>query len=257
MTSSTVVRIALGQILVEPGLPEANMARAVAAIDCAAQAGADMLVLPECLDFGWAHDSARGGAEPIPGPRAAMLAARAGTAGMVLAAGLSERDGDHVYNTAILVERDGSVLGKHRKVNELDFARSLYRTGRKLEVFDTSFGPIGLAICADLLAPEIGAGLCRMGAQLILSPSAWAVPETHDETQSPYGDEWRSAYGDIAAQFKVAVASASNVGRVEGGAWHGRPVIGRSLAMAGDGSVAAMGRYGVEDMPIATITLTP
>ena len=253
--SATIARVALGQIVVECGRPDANMARALAAIDAAAQAGADMLVLPECLDFGWTHDSARLGAEPIPGPRAATLAVRAGTAGIMLAAGLSERDGDHVYNTAILVERDGRILGTHRKVNELDFACSLYRTGRKLEVFDTSFGPIGLAICADLLAPEIGAGLCRMGARLILSPSAWAVPESHDEAQSPYGDEWRRAYGEIAARFGVAVASVSNVGRVEGGAWHGRPIIGRSLAMSGDGSVAALGHYGVEDMPIATITL--
>lgn len=253
--SKTLVRVALGQILVVPGQPDANIARALTAIDAAAHIGADLLVLPECLDFGWTHDSARIGAEPIPGPSAAMLAARAGAAGVMLAAGLSERDGDHVFNTAILVERDGRLLGKHRKVSELDFARSLYRTGRKLEVFDTSFGPIGLAVCADLLAPEIGAGLCRLGARLILSPSAWAVPETHDEAHTPYGDEWRQAYGAIAAGFAVPVASASNVGRIEGGAWHGRPVIGRSLAMAGDGRVAALGGYDVEDMPVAEIEL--
>ncbi len=249
MTASSA-RVALGQILVESGRPDANIARALAAIDAAAIAGADVLVLPECLDFGWACDDARAGAEPIPGPRAALLAARAGAAGIMVAAGLTERAGGVIYNAAILVERDGTIVGQHRKVNELDFARSLYATGRKLEVFETSIGRVGLAICADLLVPEIGTALAAMGAQIILSPSAWAVSNDHDETIAPYGREWRNAFGNLARQYDAAVASASNVGRIEGGEWHGRPVIGRSLAVHDDGLIAQLAEYGREDLPV-------
>lgn len=244
------VRVALGQILVEPGKPEANIARALAAIDAAGAAGADAIVLPECLDFGWACDDALAGAEPIPGPMAALLAARAGAVRIVLAAGLTERVGGTVYNAAILVDRDGTIVGHHRKINELDFAQSLYATGSKLEVFDTSIGRIGLAICADLLVPEIGATLAALGAQIVLSPSAWAVPVDHDQARTPYGDEWRSAYGTLAGARGVAVAAASNVGRIEGGAWHGRPVIGRSLAVHDDGSIAGLAAFDRADLPV-------
>lgn len=247
------VRVALGQIRVEPGKPEANMARALAAIDGAGKAGADVLVLPECLDFGWACDDARAGAEPITGPRAALLAARAGAAGIVLAAGLTERAGGVLYNAAILVDRDGTIAGQHRKINELDFARSLYATGAKLAVFDTTIGRVGLAICADLLIPEIGKALAAMGAQVILSPSAWAVPDDHDETITPYGNEWRSAYGNLARERGVATAGASNVGRIEGGAWHGRRVIGRSLAVHDDGSVAGLAAFDRDDLPVVAL----
>lgn len=247
------VRVALGQIAVEPGRPDANIARALAAIEHAAAAGADALVLPECLDFGWIGADARSGAEPLDGPRATALAAGAAAAGIVVAAGLSERAGTSLHNAAILIDRDGRIVGTHAKINELDIASDLYVPGRKLEVFDTAIGRIGLAICADLLVPETGAALARMGAELILSPSAWAVPAGHDEDAEPYGGEWRSAYGRIAADGGVPVAAASNVGRVEGGLWHGRPVIGRSLAMDGDGQVAALGAYGREDLPIANL----
>lgn len=247
------VRIALGQILVEPGRPDANIARALAAIDDAAKAGADVLVLPECLDFGWPSEDARKGAEPIPGPSASLLAARAAAARILVVAGLSERAGGQIYNAAILVDRDGTIVGHHRKINELDFARSLYATGRKLEVFDTSIGPVGVAICADLLVPEIGTALAAMGAGIILSPSAWAVPDDHDEAVTPYGGEWRSAYGDLARRHSVAVAATSNVGRIDGGAWHGRPIIGRSLAVHHDGSIAAQAAFGREDLPIVEL----
>lgn len=249
------LRVALGQILVEAGRPDANIARALSAIDAAGAAGADMLVLPECLDFGWASDDARVGAEPIPGPRAALLAARAGSAGIMVAAGLSKRLGDIIYNAAILVDRDGTIVGQHRKINELDFARSVYAKGSKLEVFDTSMGRIGLAICADLLLPEIGSTLAAMGAQLILSPSAWAVPVDHDEAATPYGEEWRSAYGNLARRHGVAVAAASNVGRIKGGSWHGRPVIGRSIAVNHDGSVAGLAAFGEPDLPMVELRL--
>lgn len=255
MRAGGVVRVALGQILVEPGQADANLSRALAAIDRARAAGADAIVLPECLDCGWTCTGAAEGAEPIPGPRTATLAARAGAAGIVVAAGLTERAGGVVHNAAILIDRDGTVVGRHRKVNELDFACELYTPGNKLEIFETSIGRVGLAICADLLLPEIGATLARLGAQLILSPSAWAVEATHDEAATPYGSEWRTAYGLLAERHAVPVAAASNVGKIDGGAWHGRPVIGRSLAMRADGSVAALGHFGMEDLPVAELPL--
>lgn len=253
IANAAPVRVALGQIRVEPGDAHGNLERAVAAIRAAADAGADAIVLPECLDLGWACADRDAGVEPIPGPRAALLAAHAATAGVLVAAGLTERDGTAIHNSAVLIERDGTLIGRHRKINELPFARALYEPGAALDVFESSIGPVGLAVCADLLAPEIGARLAGRGARLILSPCAWAVPDDHDEVGTPYGEEWRRAYGAIGRRFGVAVVGVSNVGVVRSGAWAGRRIIGRSLATQCDGSVAGVARFEAEDLPIVAV----
>lgn len=251
--SAAPVRVALGQIRVEPGEAHVNLDRAIAATHAAAAAGADAIVLPECLDLGWTCAERRAGVEPIPGSHTARLAAHAAAAGVVVAAGLTERDGTAIHNAAVLIERDGTLLGRHRKINELAFALAWYEPGATLEVYPTSIGPVGLAVCADLLAADIGAGLAKRGARLVLSPCAWAVPDEHDEPSAPYGEEWRRAYGDLGTRFGIAVVGVSNVGVVADGPWAGRRIIGRSLATHGDGSVAYVARYAAEDLPIVSL----
>jgi predicted amidohydrolase len=64
-------------------------------------------------------------------------------------AGLTERDVDKIYNTAVLISDQGVILGKHRKINILDIARHIYTPGDSCSVTETSLGKIGLNICAD------------------------------------------------------------------------------------------------------------
>ncbi|MDP2323062.1 MAG: carbon-nitrogen hydrolase family protein, partial [Gammaproteobacteria bacterium] len=110
------VRIGLGQMRVVGGDPECNMARAEAMVREAAIAGCDVVVLPECLDLGWTHPSARTQAEPIPGPRADRLCRAARTYRIHVVAGLTEAAGDRIYNAAILAGPAGELLLKHRKI---------------------------------------------------------------------------------------------------------------------------------------------
>lgn len=245
---SRTLRVGMAQLLVVPGRPDENLARARAAIGDAARAGCEVVVLPECLDLGWTHASATSLAEPIPGPRVDALAAAAREHGVLVAAGLTERAGDHVHNSAVLLSATGELLLRHRKIHELDFARAVYTTGSSLAVAHTPLGRIGLDICADNSAATTGIGhaLGLMGAEILLSPSAWAVPPEHDNASDPYGAEWGVPYRELATAHDMPVVGVSNVGPVVGGEWDGWRCIGASLAVGRDGETLAQGPYGVD-----------
>ena len=249
------VRIGLGQLLVEGGKPQDNLARAEAMVGRAAAEGCRLVVLPECLDFGWTDPSARDGAQPIPGPHAERLQTAAARHSVHVVAGLVERDGDRLYNAALPIDPEGTILWHHRKLNELDIGLELYDVGDRLGVVETELGTVGVCICADNYwdSRAVGHVLCRMGAQLILSPSAWAVVPDHDEERDPYGDDWLPSFTELARLYDVAVIGVSNVGMMTGGPWAGRPCIGKSLAVGPGGEVLAWGPYGVDAEALVTV----
>lgn len=253
-------RLGMAQILVEGGRPSANLDRAVVATCRAADLGCRVVVLPECLDLGWTDPSARELARPIPGPHFDRLAAAARATGVYVAAGLVERAGDRRFNAAVLIGPDGELLLHHRKINELDIALGLYSVGDRLGVAETALGTLGLAICADNFSDSLAVGhvLARMGAQVILSPSAWAVDADHDHARDPYGKLWLDAYTELARLYDVTVVGVSNVGRLTGGPWAGRKCIGCSLAVGPTG-VLARGPYGeaAEDVTVVEVEPRP
>ena len=238
--------LGMGQMLVEGGNLAGNLRRAVETIETAAARGCRIVVLPECLDVGWTHPSARTDAAPIPGPSSDVLAKAAKASGTLVAAGLTERDGDRIFNSAVLIDANGDVLLKHRKINVLGIARDLYSIGVRLSVADTPVGVVGMNICADNFPDSqcFAHSLARMGAQLIVSPSAWAVDADHDNAEQPYGGMWQGSYSTIAKQYGISVFGVSNVGWMTGGPWDGRKCIGCSLAVGPEGNVIAQGEYG-------------
>ncbi len=255
------IRVGMAQLLVEPGHPDANLARAVGAVADAAAAGCGVVVLPECLDLGWMHASARTLAEPVPGPRVAALAGAAAEAGVHVAAGLVERgtggEAGRVFNAAVLLGPDGSLLAHHRKISELEIALRLYTPGTSLAVTTTALGAVGLDVCADNLPASLSLGraLGQMGAQVVLSPSAWAVPPDHDEAADPYGGLWLGAYRALATEYRMPVVGVSNVGPVVGGDWDGWRCVGHSLAVGLDGQVLAQGPYDAEALVVVDVPL--
>ncbi len=250
---------AMAQILVEGGRPDANLARAVRAIAEAAARGCRLVVLPECLDLGWTDPSARDLARPIPGPHAETLAQAAGEHRIHVAAGLVERTDDRLYNAAVLIDPEGRILLHHRKINELDIALDLYSIGDRLGVVETELGTVGLATCADNFGNSLAIGhvLARMGAQLILSPSAWAVDADHDDLREPYGGLWLDSYAKLARFYDLTVLGVSSVGRLTAGPWEGRKVIGCSLAMGPGGTALARGPYGERAEALVVVEVDP
>lgn len=239
--------LALAQMRIVPGASEANLRHAQELVAQAADAGAHVVLLPEALPFGWTHPSARAEAGPIP-EGAACLALRetARRHRVYLCSGLVERAGDKLYNAAVLIDPRGELLLHHRKIHELDIAQDLYARGDRLHVVPTPLGTFGLMICADAFAPGqvISRTLGLMGAHVILSPCAWAVPAGHDHRQAPYGQLWRDNYCPVARDFRLWIAGASNVGPLTAGPWQGRRCIGCSLVVDPAGHPVLQGPYG-------------
>jgi predicted amidohydrolase len=242
------MRIALVQMLVEGGKPEQNLDRASCRIEEAANNGAQLVLLPEALDLGWTHSSASRLASPVPeGAPFRQLASAAVSQGVHVCAGLVERDGEQLFNSAVLIGPDGKPLIRHRKINELEIALDLYTPGDTVApVCETELGRIGLEICADGFAENqwISRELCSQGAELILAPSAWAVEANFDPAKPPYGAIWRENFGPVARECSVWIVACSNVGQIEEGPWRGRKCIGNSLAFDPNGNEVLTGPFG-------------
>lgn len=253
-------KIAMGQMLVEGGRIEENLRRAERMVSKASQEKCQVIVLPECLDVGWTHPSAREFAGEIPGETSNRLCQAARRNNIIVVAGLTEHEGNCIYNSALLIDQSGKILLKHRKINVLNIAQDLYNIGNTLSVAKTKIGTIGINICADNFrnSHAIGHVLARMGAHFIFSPSAWAVDLDHDNIEHPYGKEWREwvrSYSELSRLYEIAIVGVSNVGWIEAGPWKGKKVIGGSLTIGPDGEVLARGPYGHDAEALITLKL--
>ncbi len=150
---------------------EENLAAFAALVDLAGNQKADIVCLPEGATIvGTAHDYISG-SEPLPGPTTKYLGEVAKRNNLYIVAGLLEKEGDVVYNTAVLIDRKGNLAGKYRKTSlpreEIDGGVT---PGSSFPVFDTDFGRIGIMICWDVTFPEPARALAQQGAEVIFLP---------------------------------------------------------------------------------------
>jgi predicted amidohydrolase len=252
--------LALVQMRVEPAAREANLARALARIADAAAAGAEMVLLPEALPLGWMDASTGESADAIPGgPTCIAFREAARRHAVHVCTGLAERAGGDIFNAAVLIDPQGAVLLHHRKINELDIATSVYGRGDRLGVAHTSLGTIGVMICADAFVDGlvIARTLGHMGADVIVSPCAWAVPPDHDNARTPYGRLWRDSYAPVARAHGLWIAGASSVGPIVTGAWAGHACIGSSLVVDPSGTPVVEGPFGPEADALLYVRVVP
>lgn len=252
-------RLAMVQMYVEGGALDVNLQHAAERIGEAAKNGADIALLPEVMDLGWTHSSALELAFPVPGGKTYnALSEAAWKNNIYVCAGIVEKDGDKTYNSAVLIDNRGKLLIKHRKLNELDIAHNLYAQGDRLNVCQTGFGTIGIHICADASAKDmtLSRSLGYMGADIILSPSSWAVRPDHDNLTEPYGDEWNRVYEPVAKEFRMWIVGVSNVGPVIDGPWKDWNCIGCSLAINPNGKEILQGPYGANADTIMYLDIT-
>jgi predicted amidohydrolase len=163
-------RVAVGQF--RPAADVAtNLDRiAVLAAEAAGQ-GAELVVCPELAVTGLTAPAER--AEPLNGPAIQRLMAIAARMRLHLVAGLAERDGVRIHNTAVLVGPEG-LVGSYRKIHLTAEERRWATPGDSWRVFDLSLGRVGLLIGHDALFPEAGRILALRGADLVACPAALA-----------------------------------------------------------------------------------
>lgn len=247
-------------MLVVSGEKEANLARAETQIAQAAENGAEVILLPEALTAGWTWPGSAELADEVPGGETCQcLAAWARKHSVYICAGLVERAGDKVFNAAVLVDPAGNVVLHHRKINELEIGHPFYALGDRLQVAHTPLGTFGLMICADGFASGqvIGRSLALMGADVILSSCAWAVPADYDPVAKPYGQLWLDNYGPVCRDFQIWIAGCSNVGPLTAGPWAGRNCIGSSLIVGPNGQRVQQGPFGVTAETILYVDINP
>src|SRR3954453_2316261 len=141
------MRVAVAQM--EPKLAERepNLDACLARLEEAAADGAELTVFPECAIPGYMFDSAEEAlpyAEEIPGPSTEAFEREGARLGVHAVCGLIERDGDTIFNAAILVGPDG-LIGSYRKTHLPFLGVDRYVTpGEDLKVFDTALGRVGV-----------------------------------------------------------------------------------------------------------------
>jgi predicted amidohydrolase len=168
------MQVAVAQTQPRLGENERNLEAGLARFDEAVAAGAELLVLPECAIPGYMFESldeAMPFAEEIPGPTTEALEEACRHLGAHVVCGLLEREGDVLYNAAVLVGPDG-LIGSYRKTHLPFLGIDRFTTpGDELPVFDTPLGRIGLEICYDLRFPEVTRTLALRGAEIVAHPT--------------------------------------------------------------------------------------
>ncbi len=147
-------------------------------VEQAAARGADIVCLPEGITIVGSALTYAQAADAVPGPTTAFLGDLARRLHVWIVAGLYERSGARIYNTAVLVGRDGALVGRYRKMSLPDEEiEGGITPGSDTPVFDTDFGRVGLMICWDSSYPEVARSLATRGAEVILMP-IWGGEET-------------------------------------------------------------------------------
>ncbi len=158
--------------------PQDNLQQFVPLLQEAARQKADIVCLGELITYCGLGKTVAELAEPIPGPSTQFLAEQTRQHRFYLATSIYEQSGNLIYNTAVLLGRDGALVGKYRKVcipyEEIDHGVA---PGEEYPVFDTDLGRVGLMICWDVHFPEIARALAAQGAEIILLP-IWGGNET-------------------------------------------------------------------------------
>ena len=205
------------------GSVEANLAVIAQRVAKAAAHGAKLIMLQELHNgvYFCQHESVAefDRAEPIPGPSTAFLGALAREHHVVIVGSLFERRAAGLYhNTAVVMETDGTLVGKYRKMHIPDdpgFQEKFYFTPGDLgfHPIDTSVGRLGVLVCWDQWYPEAARLMALAGAELLVYPTAigWDPDDAQDE-KTRQRDAWMLSHRGHAVANGLPVLSCNRVG---------------------------------------------
>ncbi len=225
---------------------EANLTTAERYIAEAGAAGARLVLLPELHNtpyFCQREDPAIFDyAEPVPGPSSQRLAAAAKAAGVVVVASLFERRAPGLYhNTAIVLDRDGTMAGRYRKMHipdDPEYYEKYYFTPGDLgfEPIDTSIGRLGVLVCWDQWYPEAARLMALAGAELLIYPSAIGWDDATDDAaeQARQLGAWQGVQRGHAIANHLPVVTSNRVG-VRRRQPHRNPLLGPQLRVRSPG----------------------
>lgn len=256
-------KVALVQMRCGPE-PAANLQSAIHWIERAANEGAEIVCLPElfrsqyfCQSEDHAYFSL---AESIPGPSTEALAKLAREKSIVIVASLFEKRAPGVYhNTAAIIDADGKLLGKYRKMHIPDdpaFYEKFYFTPGDLgfQNWKTQHGNVGVCVCWDQWYPESARLTALRGAEILFYPTAigW-----HPREKEKYGAAQFSAWQTMQRSHAIAngcfVCAINRVGFENPTGGDGLQFWGQSFICAPSGEIIALGSVDQEEIVSAVV----
>lgn len=202
---------------------KSNLDLSIEKIHQAAEAKSDLVVLPElhtgpyfCQNEDIAHFDL---AEPVPGPTTQIFAELAGQLKIAIVASIFEKRAPGIYhNTAVVIDKDGSIAGKYRKMHIPDdpgFYEKFYFTPGDLgfRPIDTTVGRLGVLVCWDQWFPEAARLMALSGAEILIYPTAigWD-PEDSEEEKNRQLEAWITIQRAHAIANGIPIVVSNRIG---------------------------------------------
>lgn len=245
---------------------QANIQKAVQSTREAAAKGAQIVCLQELFAsvyFCQVEDHKYFAlAEEIPGPTTELFCALSRELGVVIIASLFEKRAAGLYhNTAVVIDADGTYLGKYRKMHIPDdplFYEKFYFTPGDLgfRAWDTRFGRIGVCVCWDQWYPEAARLTALHGAQILFYPTAigW-----HPSEKTQYGERQHSAWETVQRGHAIAngcyVAAPNRVGHEAPDGGDGIQFWGQSFVADASGQIIKRASSSEEEIFVVELDL--
>ncbi len=244
----------------------ANISKTISMVRKAAARGAELVILQElhtALYFCQSEETALFDlAEPVPGPTTEEFGAIARELGIVIVTSIFERRAAGLHhNTAVVIERDGSIAGMYRKMHIPDdpgFYEKFYFTPGDLGFtpVKTSVGTLGVLVCWDQWYPEAARLMALAGAEILIYPTAigWDPSDTEDEKERQR-EAWMTIQRGHAIANGIPVAAVNRVGfeSAPEGAGRGIDFWGSSFVAGCQGEVLSLSSRTDEEISIVDI----
>jgi len=215
------MQIDIAQLDLKLGDKEENLKKAIGIIQ---NSDADLIVFPEVFTSGFDFPNLEKLAEGLDGETVRAL--REASNGKIVAGSILEGEGDRIYNTFLLINREG-IIARYRKIHLFGKEKELFLAGEKVMIADTALGRIALATCYDLRFPEMFRRFTE--AELVLVCANF--PRPRDE-------HWTTLLRARAIEDQFFVIACNRVGRDRENEYFGKSIVidpwGRTVASAGE-----------------------
>jgi predicted amidohydrolase len=220
MTTRPSEHVSIG--LIQMGMADdksQNLDKAVRMIGEAASKEAQIICLPELFTSLYfpQHEISKEKPVPIPSSITRTLSEAARDNHVVLIGGsIYEKSGRKSYNTSLIFDQTGKILGKYRKVHLPQdpgfYEQDYFSRGTNFSVFKTRFCNIGLLICFDQWYPEAARALKLMGADIIFYPTAIGWVDGIEPVEGNWQTAWEAVQVGHAISNSIVVAAVNRVG---------------------------------------------
>jgi len=221
--------------------PAANVQLFIERLEQTTAQKPELICLPECTFTGYLYSQAdlEQFAEPVPGLTTKEMARLARCHNVAICFGMLESAEEGVYNTAVLIDRSGAIVGSHRKIIE----KPPFIKGNRVASIDTEFGKLGMLICADLFDEEV-IGQLDPDLRLLMVPMSRCFDGLSPDPRR-WEQEERETYLQAVSRagFSTVIVNALDAGSPDGS-------FGGAMVVCADGTLAAESPHGTDEVLI-------